>query len=249
MVTPQKNIVASLQKLFIVDAQGAYAGEYAIDDECVVEFDDFVKAVGNMAIGDSQTVFIGECKATMLHGSQLSLIAVSKGPLGSQELTWAKATLIAVEAILAQQPEEEAGEDDTESEPSDSKETSPEKDSGINLEELQERLQNAESQLTQERKANMENSLEMKAKEDKLREMEAAVSAAKEREERLQRDIDTLQGELDSTRAKIPEDAIQAQNDMEIRVKILQKKAFELLEREEKVRKREQELSNVVAAE
>jgi len=249
MVTLQKKNVASLQKLFIIDDQGAYTGEYTVDDECVIEFDDFVKAVGNMAMEDSQTVFIGEYKATMLHGAQLSLIAISRGPLGSQELTWAKATLTAVEASLAQQSEGPAEEVDAGAAPSDSKEASPEEDSGINLDELQEKLQKVESQLIQERKSNMEKSVEVQAKEDKLREMEAAASAAKEREERLQRDIETLKADLDSAKAKIPEDIVQAQKDMEMRVKLIQKKAFELLEREEKLRKREQELSKVVASE
>lgn len=249
MVTPQKKNVASLQKLFIIDEQGAYAGEYTVDDECTIEFDDFVKAVGNMAMEDSQTVFIGEGKATMLHGTHLSLIAISRGPLGSQELTWAKATLTAVEATLAQQSEGVAVEADTEPEQSGPKEASPEADSGINLVELKEKLQKAESQVIQERKSNMEKSLEMQAKEDELRATEAAASAAKEREEKLQRDIDMLKADLDSAKAKIPPDFIQAQKDMETRVKILQKKAFELLEREEKLRRREQELSRLVVSE
>jgi len=249
MVTPQKKNVASLQKLFIIDDQGTYTGEYTVDDECVIEFDDFVKAVGNMAMEDSQTVFVGECKATMLHGARLSLIAISRGPLGSQELTWAKATLTAVEASLAQQPEEVAEAVDTEAAHSDSNEASPEEDSGISLDELQEKLQEVESQLIQERKSNAEKSVELQAKEDKLREMEAAASATKEREERLQRDIETLIADLDSLRARVPEDFVQAQKDMEMRVKIMQRKAFEFLEREEKLRKREQELSKVMASE
>ena len=69
MVMTERKKIAALQKLFIIDEQGAYAGEYTVDDECTVGFDDFVTAVGEMAMGDSQTVFIGENKATMLHGT------------------------------------------------------------------------------------------------------------------------------------------------------------------------------------
>ena len=246
---PQKKTIAALQKLFIIDDQGNYVGEYAVDDECTIGFDDFVTAIGDMPMGDSQTVFIGESKATMLHGAKLSIIAISKGPLNSHDLTWAKATLIAVETCLAQQPEQKTETADSEETASDLKEISPDDDSRIELEEMRKKLQEVETQLEQERWSSAGKTEELRAKDDRLREMEATLSAAKEREGQLHVGMETLKADLDSMRAKIPEDFIQAQKDVEMRVKIMQKKAFELLEREEKLRKREQELSRLVVNE
>lgn len=244
----QKITAASLQKLFIIDDQGVYAGEYAVEDECTIEFDDFVKVVGDMALEDSQTVFVGEYKATMLHGARLSLIAISRGPLSSQELTWAKATLIAVEATMGKQPEEPKVEVDAKATPDDLK-VSPENNLGVDLAGLQEKIQEVESRLAQETESSLKKSAELKAKEEKLKEIEADALAAKEREVQLLRDIEGLKTDLTSARAEIPEDLAQAREDLETRIKILQRKAFELLDHEERLRKREQELSRLVASE
>jgi len=247
MVTPQKKIAATLQKLFVIDEQGAFVGEYVIDDDCTVGFDDFVNAVGNMAMEDSQTVFVGECKATILHGAQLSLIAISKGPLGSQELTWAKTTLTAVETSLTKKIEAlKAG---SKAEEVETGEAASKVNSDVSSDELKERLEQAELQLAQERKSVMEKVAEVQTKDETLRELEATVSTAKETEEQLLKEIEALSSELDAVKAKIPSDLEQAQKDVEMRVKILQRKAFELLEREEKLRKREQELLKSVAGE
>ena len=50
----KKGVKATLHKVFILDAQGGYAGEYALDENCVVEFGDFLAAVpeaGRLAAG------------------------------------------------------------------------------------------------------------------------------------------------------------------------------------------------------
>lgn len=103
MLPPSKqNTKAVLRKLFILDAEGIYSSELAVDEDCVVEYRDFLSAVGDQALTDMQTIFMGEHRATALTGDKLTLIAVSKGPLGSEELAWAKATLTVVESQLTQ---------------------------------------------------------------------------------------------------------------------------------------------------
>ena len=41
---PKKGMKATIHKVFILDAQGGYAGEYAPNENCVVEFSEFLAA-------------------------------------------------------------------------------------------------------------------------------------------------------------------------------------------------------------
>ncbi len=241
-VSHSKTTKAPLLKLFVIDHEGVYVGEHTVDSECVVEFDDFIKAIGNMAMTDRQTVFVGEYKATMLHGGRLSLVAISKGPLSNVEIEWAKATLTTVEAQLTERFEEERQSETTSGQ------------AEAEMEGIKARLSKAESQLMEKEKLVEEatrhleeRAAELKARDDKLRELESKVVAATAAEEKERKDIEALREELEATKARIPSyDVNEAKKDIEKRIKILQGKALELLDREEKLRKREEEMSQVV---
>ena len=97
MPEPQKLQKACLLKMFVIDDEGNYAGEYTIDEECGIEFGDVVKAVGNSPMTDMQSISLNEYMVTAMHGGCINLIAVSQGPLSSEELMWAKTTLTAAE--------------------------------------------------------------------------------------------------------------------------------------------------------
>lgn len=108
---PAKNAKSILEKLFIMDAEGAYAAEYPVDESCELEFEDFLAVLGNTTLSDMQTLKLGENEATLIQGDTLSLIAISKGPLRSVELTWSKAILNAMEGFLSQQEAQDAGQE------------------------------------------------------------------------------------------------------------------------------------------
>lgn len=74
--------------------------EYPLDAECTVEFSDFVAAVGESALGDGEMFYVGEHSATIMHGRTLSLVAISKGRPGQEELSWSKGVLSAVEGYM-----------------------------------------------------------------------------------------------------------------------------------------------------
>ena len=99
---PKKVPKTVLLKLFILDAQGGYAGEVTVDEDCVVEYGDVLAVVPETGIEDQQTVFLGESMATAYHGERLSLIAITRGPIGPDELAWVRATLTAVESYLTE---------------------------------------------------------------------------------------------------------------------------------------------------
>ncbi len=89
---------ADLRKLFVIDDRGDYAGDYTLDEECTVEYRDFLNVLGDNSPEDFQSYNMGEHTATVMAGKDLTLIAISRGPLGSEELGWAKGTMVALES-------------------------------------------------------------------------------------------------------------------------------------------------------
>ena len=49
---PKKGVKARVYKVFILDAQGGYAGEYTMDDACVVEFAEYMAQVPEGGVAD-----------------------------------------------------------------------------------------------------------------------------------------------------------------------------------------------------
>jgi len=143
MPEPQRKLSkARLLKMFVVDDDGNYGGEYTIDEECKVEFADVVKIVGNSQMTDMQSIPLDEFTVTAMHGSAMNLIAVSIGPLSTEELMWAKTTLTA------------AGDQSLRS--TTSPKTVPDKKLISELEALRERVGGMESQLMEERRMHEE---------------------------------------------------------------------------------------------
>ncbi len=253
---------ASLLKLFVVDNEGEYAGEYAVDSDCTVEFNDCLKAMGNTAMEDMQTVFMGELSATMLQGTNFNLVAISKGPLGSQEITWAKATLTTAEAVLSQAPEEEKKaavvDNGLVSELKAVKSKLSEMESKLEVERSRAeqeirflkdqvaQMQSGAGQLEQTQKmlaaaAEREQQLrrEMQSKQESVQGIEAAIASAREREEQMRGQYEAAKVEMESLRTSMGS-VEQVKRELEARTKIINQKAMELLEREDKVRRREQ---------
>jgi len=113
---PSKGQKARLLKLFILNSEGAYAGEFPLDEECVVEFSDFVAAVGGSELSDGQMFYLGEHSATVILGAAFSLVAVSKGRPGQDELAWSKGILATAENYLGGKVEAPAAKDEDEEE-------------------------------------------------------------------------------------------------------------------------------------
>jgi len=96
-IPPKSRLKSEMQKVFILDAQGGYAGEVVIKDECTIEFGDFLAAVPSAGLEDRQSIFLGEYRATALHGERMSLIAITSGPVQPEEIAWGRAAFMATE--------------------------------------------------------------------------------------------------------------------------------------------------------
>jgi hypothetical protein len=91
--------------LFILNNDGTCVAECPLDAECTVEFADFVSAVGESPLEDGRMFYVGEHSATIMHGRTLSLVAISKGRPGPDELSWSKGVLFAVEGYMTAGPQ------------------------------------------------------------------------------------------------------------------------------------------------
>jgi hypothetical protein len=316
---------ATLHKVFILDAQGGYKGEIPLDENCVVEYSDFLAAVPETGVEDGKSIFLGEWKATAIYGERMGLVAISKGLLGPEELNWARTALVAAEATLIGEesppPEVEAaaavdtGVMESLARALDGREAQLKQREAV-LKEMEERTRaaveeyrqetetqladlkarlaaaqeqhekdlhalaaerdrlrgeletiakaprpTAESaardptvvaarvQLEKNRELLQERAAELLTREDAVREREAKVEEESQRLQQVREEIDAKRAQVEEAKnAPPPFDYEAAKREIEARVKILQQKAFDLLAREEKLRKRAQEIKALLSA-
>ena len=261
-MNPPKPLKATLLKLFVINNDGEYAGEYAVDEDCEVEYADCIAAMGDAAIEDMQTILMGKLRITMIAGTSFNLLAVSSGPLGSQELTWAKATLTMSEAVFSRVL------DDRSMQP-------PARDEGLvselktvkgKLSEVEAQLMVEKSKAEQEAKSlkgqvtdleskvgraeELEKQLaaaaareqqvkrDLQSKMESMRGIEMTISRAIEREEELRRQYDSIRAENENLR-NLASSVAETKREVDARMELINRKAAELLEKEDELRMRE----------
>jgi len=239
---PKKGAKADVHKVFILDAQGGYAGEYTMNDDCVVEFGEYMAQVPEGGIADGQTIFLNEWKATTLTGDRMGLVLISRGQLGPEEVTWARAALIAAEAQLV--PTEH---------PEEAPLTGPNPDKAV-MENLASALDKREAAVAEREKAVA--GAEQRAQgswEERRKQFEAELEGLRARMARAENDAATAKSQLEEERqrmraemeriARTPKaaagppvdpklEALRKQTDTDR--KYLQKYALDLIEREKK---------------
>jgi len=238
----RKTTRATLLKMFILDEQGGYGGEYVLDPDCLIEYGDFLRVVPESGLADEDSVYLAEYQATAFHGNRLSLIAISRGPLAPEDLAWTKAALVATEAHFTN---------------ADSARTpTTEPDRGV-MESLVSALEKREADLVAREKALTESSNQVREEAQKARSnLEAEVLAlqgrikdteTKREQERRQFDDERnrLRKEADSAAPKAMEtSALQGEREqLERDRRALQDQTSNLQEREKELRTREAELA------
>lgn len=228
--------------MFILDEQGGYTGEYVVDSECVIEYGDFLGVVPDEGLGDQESVYLGEYIATVLHGNSLSLVAISKGPLTQEDVTWAKAALTVTEAHL------------TSAEGSRTPGTEPDR---AVMDSLMSAIEKREADLVAREKA-LQDTIERMQRETEegrkplVAEMNTLRARIVELEARRTEERTQLEAENERLRREIEQAARPAspagspspdREQLERDRKMLQQRADGLLEREERLRAREAELA------
>src|SRR5438132_14436426 len=92
---------AQLKKIYVLDDRGEMAGEYILDADCPIDYDDFLKVLPPEGIGDRDSLFVGEYVFTAFQSGKVVFVLLSRGHLASEEVEWTELLLTAADSHLA----------------------------------------------------------------------------------------------------------------------------------------------------
>ncbi len=92
---------AQLKKVFVLDDLGDQAGEYVLDPDCPIDYDDFLKVLPDEGIGDREALFVGEYVFTAFQSGKFVFVLLSRGQLAPEDIDWTATLLTAADAHLA----------------------------------------------------------------------------------------------------------------------------------------------------
>ncbi len=102
MVAPAKKVArAQLKKIYVLNEMGDMTGEYVLDPECPIDYNDFLKVLPDEGIGDRETLFVGEYVFTAFQSGRFVFVLLSRGQLAAEDIDWTGLLLTAADAHLA----------------------------------------------------------------------------------------------------------------------------------------------------
>src|SRR2546422_1445013 len=82
MAAPLKKVArAQLKKIYVLDERGEMAGEYILDPDCPIDYNDFLKVLPDEGIGDRDSLFVGEYVFTAFQSGKFAFVLLSRGLL------------------------------------------------------------------------------------------------------------------------------------------------------------------------
>src|SRR5881396_3330933 len=102
MAAPARKAVrAPLKKIYVLDDRGEMSGEYILDADCPIDYDDFLKVLPPEGIGDRDSLFVGEYVFTAFQSGKFVFVLLSRGHLASEDVDWTALLLTAADSHLA----------------------------------------------------------------------------------------------------------------------------------------------------
>src|SRR5467141_496885 len=102
MAAPSRKAVrAQLKKIYVLNDHGEMTGEYTLDADCPIDYDDFLKVLPPEGIGDRDSLFVGEYVFTAFQSGKLVFVLLSRGHLASEDVDWTALLLTAADSHLA----------------------------------------------------------------------------------------------------------------------------------------------------
>jgi len=98
----RKNVRAQLKKIYVLDDRGEMAGEYVLDEDCPIDYSDFLKVLPAEGIGDRDSLFVGEYVFTAFQRGKFVFVLLSRGSLARDDVDWTSLILTAADSHLAQ---------------------------------------------------------------------------------------------------------------------------------------------------
>lgn len=97
----RKTVRAQLKKIYVLNEMGDMDGEYVLDPDCPIDYNDFLKVLPDAGIGDREALFVGEYVFTAFQSGRYVFVLLSRGQLGPEDMNWTATLLTAADAHLA----------------------------------------------------------------------------------------------------------------------------------------------------
>ena len=102
MAAPSRKATrAQLKKIYVLDERGMMTGEYVLDADCPIDYDDFLKVLPAEGIGDRDSLFVGEYVFTAFQSGKFVFVLLSRGHLAREDVDWTSLILTAADSHLA----------------------------------------------------------------------------------------------------------------------------------------------------
>ena len=101
----RKAIRAQLKKIYVLNDHGEMTGEYTLDADCPIDYDDFLKVLPPEGIGDRDSLFVGEYVFTAFQSGKLVFVLLSRGHLASEDVDWTALLLVREQVMKALEEE------------------------------------------------------------------------------------------------------------------------------------------------
>src|SRR2546430_9400387 len=111
----RKTVRAQLKKIYVLNDHGDMTGEYILDADCPIDYDDFLKVLPPEGIGDRDSVFVGGFVFRAFQSGKLVFVLLARGHLASEDVDWTALLLTAADSHLA--PASRAAPSRTEAKP------------------------------------------------------------------------------------------------------------------------------------
>jgi hypothetical protein len=103
MAGPAKKVMrAQLKKIYVLNELGDMVGEYVLEADCPIDYNDFLKVLPADGIGDREALFVGEYVFTAFQSGKSVFVLLSRGHLSPEDIDWTALLLSATEAQMAQ---------------------------------------------------------------------------------------------------------------------------------------------------
>jgi len=102
MAAPLRKVArAQLKKIYVLNESGDMAGEYILDPDCPIDYNDFLKVLPEAGIGDRESLFVGEYVFTAFQSGKFVFVLLSRGQLAPEDFDWTALLLSAADSHLA----------------------------------------------------------------------------------------------------------------------------------------------------
>lgn len=102
MAAPGRKVArAQLKKIYVLDEHGEMTGEYILDPDCPIDYNDFLKTLPPDGIGDRDSLFVGEYVFTAFQSGKFVFVLLSRGHLAAEDVDWTALLLRAADSHLA----------------------------------------------------------------------------------------------------------------------------------------------------